>query len=191
MKRITWHWSAGTHKVSSLDKKHYHFAIDGAGVVHKGDHEPEANLDTSTAYAAHTRGANTGNIGVALCAMHNAKERPFDAGKYPITRNQENALVKLTAELCDTYKIPVTRQTVLSHAEWQPTNGVAQSGKWDISWLPGMDAPIDPVAVGDILRKRVVAEMSPPTAAALVKQEGGLIAALLAFIAALFGKGKK
>lgn len=53
----------------------------------------------------------------------------------------------------------MTRRTVLSHAEVQPTLGIRQRGKWDIAWLPGMAKPGDPVAVGDRLREQVAAAL--------------------------------
>ena len=87
--------------------------------------------------------------------MVGAVERPFRAGPEPITPAQINALVLLTRELALKYKIPVTRETILSHAEVQPTLKIAQRGKWDIAWLPGMAAPGDPVKVGDKLRAMV------------------------------------
>jgi N-acetyl-anhydromuramyl-L-alanine amidase AmpD len=156
MKRIIWHWSAGQHTPSSLDREHYHFIIDGAGKVHNGNLPPEANLSTGDGqYAAHTKGCNTGSIGIAVAAMAGAVERPFKAGAHPVTPAQVEALVKLTRDLAAKYKIPVTRETVLSHAEVQPTLKIAQRGKWDIAWLPGMTAPGNPVAVGDKLRARV------------------------------------
>lgn len=156
LKRIIIHWTAGTNSPSGLDKTHYHYIIDGAGKVHEGKFKPEANIaPKSGQYAAHTLNCNTGSIGVALAAMHGAVERPFNAGRYPITKAQESALTKLLVELGDKYGIPVTRQTVLSHAEVQPTLGVKQKGKWDIAWLPGMSSPQDPVKVGDIIRQRV------------------------------------
>ena len=167
MKRIIMHWTAGGHAVSATDKRHYHFIVEGSGNVVAGNHAPEANAhiakptDGST-YAAHTRGANTGSIGVAVAAMRGAVERPFNAGPSPITPAQVDALVTLVAGLCKQYDIPVTRQTVLTHAEVQRTLGIAQRGKWDISWLPDMTAAGDPVAVGDMLRARVQEAMRPP-----------------------------
>ena len=153
MKRIIPHWTAGTWTCSSLDKKHYHLIIDGDGVIHKGDHAIEDNLNCSDGdYAAHTRGLNTGSIGVALCGMHGAVESPFNAGAYPLKQGQLDVLYTLCAELIDEYGIPLTRKTVLTHAEVQPTLGVAQSGKWDITWLPGDEKPGDPVEVGDRIR---------------------------------------
>lgn len=161
MKRIILHWSAGGHAVSALDRQHYHFIIDGGGAVHEGNHKPEANTGflRSGTYAAHTLNANTDSIGVALAAMAGAAERPFSPGRAPITEAQVSALVRLCADLCRRYGIPVTRKTVLSHAEVQPTLGIAQRGKWDIAWLPGMGGPGDPVMVGDMLRERIAAAM--------------------------------
>ena len=72
--------------------------------------------------------------------MVGAVERPFNAGRYPITPAQVDALARLCADLCRDYTIPVTRKTVLTHAEVQPTLGITQRGKWDVSWLPGMGA---------------------------------------------------
>lgn len=162
MKRIIMHWTGSTHKANAIDRRHYHLLIEGDGTVVPGDLAPEANESTADGqYAAHTRSLNTGSIGVALCAMHGAKERPFHAGNYPITEAQLGALADVCADLCATYRIPVDRRTVLTHAEVQPTLGVAQRGKWDVTWVPGMDAPGDPVAVGDVLRASISAAMAP------------------------------
>ena len=166
MKRIIMHWTAGGHTVSATDKRHYHFIIDGAGNVQKGNHAPEVNAhiakpNDGATYAAHTRGANTGSIGIAVAAMRGAVERPFNAGPSPITEAQVDALVTQVAALCKRYGIPVTRETVLTHAEVQRTLGIAQRGKWDITWLPNMTGPIDPVALGDMLRARVQEAMRP------------------------------
>jgi N-acetyl-anhydromuramyl-L-alanine amidase AmpD len=180
MKRIIIHWTAGTHNVSKTDKKHYHYIIGGDGVVVSGNMPVSANESTKTPYAAHTRGANTGSIGVAFAAMRGAKERPFSAGKYPITEKQVEAMTRLVADLCEQYNIPVTPQTVLSHAEVQPTLGIKQRGKWDVTWLPTMDKVGDPVDVGNALRQMVRDQNT-------IKNEtpvgAGLIAALAAFLA--------
>jgi hypothetical protein len=156
--RIILHWTAGTHVVSETDRAHYHFIIGGDGAVYDGKHKPEANISTSDgAYAAHTRNCNTGSIGVAVAGMFGATEQPFNAGGFPIRQVQVDALVRLVADLCRKYRIPVTPRTVLSHAEVQPTLGIAQNGKWDISWLPGMTLPRDPVSVGNEIRSRIAA----------------------------------
>jgi hypothetical protein len=165
VKRIILHWTAGGHKANGVDLRHYHFVIEGDGTVVTGNQPVGANLrienpsDGST-YAAHTRGLNTGSIGIALAGMRGAKERPFSAGPSPITHAQIDALGKLAARLAVQHRIPVTRETILTHAEVEPTLGVKQRGKWDITWLPGMPAAvIDPIRIGDMLRARITVEV--------------------------------
>lgn len=159
MSRIIWHWSAGGHKANATDKKHYHIIIEGDGKIVRGDHAISDNESIATPYAAHTRNLNTGSIGVALAGMRGAKERPFSAGPSPLTEAQIEVLVDQTASLCRQYNIPVTRQTVLSHAEVEPTLGVKQRNKWDITYLPGMKTTGDPLAIGDALRAKVEAKL--------------------------------
>jgi N-acetyl-anhydromuramyl-L-alanine amidase AmpD len=155
MKRIIVHWTAGTHRPSATDKKHYHFIVGGDRAIEVGNLSVEANESTATEYAAHTRGLNTGSIGVAFAAMHGAKERPFSAGKYPINEAQVGAMVVLLNTLSYRYNIPITPETILTHAEVEPTLGVKQRGKWDVTWLPGMDQAGNARAVGDVLRERL------------------------------------
>ncbi len=197
MKRIILHWTAGGHTPSHLDLEHYHFVIDGAGKVCNGKWPVEANRKpVKGQYAAHTLNCNTGSIGVAVAAMAGAQERPFDAGRSPITPEQVEALVRLCRDLARQYGIPVTRETILSHAEVQPTLKIKQRGKWDITWLPGMALPGDPVKTGDYLRGLIAADTRPvpeparPAAPApaddvVVKPSGGLVALIAAAIAAL------
>lgn len=179
MKRIILHWTAGAYTASTLDKKHYHFIVEGTGRVVAGNLPPAANEDTSTAYAAHTRNLNTGSIGVAVAAMHGAKESPFNAGKYPITERQVDALVKLIARLCADYGIAVTPETVLTHGEVEGSLGVAQRGKWDVNWLPGMTQAGHPSATGDLLRVKIKAAMQP-------KPKPSLISSLIKIIKRVF-----
>lgn len=188
MKRIVIHWTAGPHTPTGLDKQHYHKIIDGQGRVHDGIHPISANAGPLKpgGYAAHTLNCNTGSIGVALAAMAGAQERPFRAGKYPITPAQEQALTRLLVGLCDEYGIAVTRETVLTHAEVQPTLGIKQKGKWDITWLLGMTQPGDPLAVGDVIRERVREARREAVAPA----KPGWLAAFITAIANLF-RGKK
>lgn len=156
MKRIIMHWTAGGYTPSKLDLSHYHFVVNGDGVVLHGALPVEANkAPLGKAYAAHTRNCNTDSIGVAIAAMAGAKDRPFSAGKAPMTQSQVNAAAALVARLCKQYNISVTRETVLTHAEVQPTLNIPQRGKWDIVWWPHLAAPIDPVAAGDIFRGKV------------------------------------
>ena len=173
MKRIIMHWSAGTHTVSGLDREHYHYIVDGDGNVVTGRYPVEANrvIDRERGYAAHTWNCNTGAIGVALAAMAGASEYPFRAGKFPITDKQLLAFTRLVYRLSVQYSIPIKPDTVLTHAEVQPTLGITQKKKWDISWLPGMPAPGPAVSVGNALR-RLIAAQKPSLAATILTKLG-------------------
>lgn len=156
LNKIIMHWTAGGHRASHLDLRHYHEIVEGDGARVPGNLLPEANADTSDGnYAAHTRALNTGSIGLSMAAMAGARETPFSAGSHPITEQQLKAFCEMVAEYADTYSIPITRKTVLTHAEVQPTLGVKQRGKWDITWLPGLSKPIDPIEAGDRLREMI------------------------------------
>lgn len=161
MKRIIIHWTAGTYKFDNLDKKSYHFTIDGDGVVHAGNYTPEANENIADGqYARHTKGTNLGSIGVSVAAMGGATQSPLSFGRWPIKKVQWDALVKKVAELAKKYKIPVTPKTVLSHAEVQGTLGIKQNGKWDISYLPFDRSVNGATAVGNLFRAQVAAALS-------------------------------
>ncbi|MGA0533565.1 peptidoglycan recognition protein family protein [Hansschlegelia sp. KR7-227] len=156
---IVVHWTAGAHKASAEDRRHYHFLIEGDGRLVRG--APSVDLNDArglkTGYAPHTLHANTGRIGVSLCCMAGAKESPFQAGSYPMTREQWDELPAVLADLCRTYRVPVTAKTVLSHAEVQGTLGITQRGKWDIARLAFDPSVVGATAVGDLFRKRTAA----------------------------------
>lgn len=163
MKRIIMHWTGGSNNVSATDKEHYHEIAAGDGTRHLGKLRPEANTSTKDGvYAAHTRNLNAGSIGLAMAGMFGAQENPFSAGQHPITKEQLDAFCDMVADYAETYGIPITPQTVLTHAEVQGTLGVKQRGKWDINWLPGMSKPISPRAAGDALRQRIKMAMQAP-----------------------------
>lgn len=162
LSRIIMHWTAGTYDVTSLDRTHAHevIAYDGTRIV--GLLPPEANLPPilDRNYVAHTRAANSGSIGLTVAAMANARQEPFDAGPYPITIAQVEGLCDAVVDYSLRYDIPITRETVLTHAEVQQTLGVAQTFKWDITWLPDMEQPGDPIEVGDRLRNMASAALA-------------------------------
>jgi len=198
MKRIIMHWTAGAPGVIPIEADSYHFIINADGSVVEGV-PVERNIPplVNGAYAAHTANANSWSIGISVDAMAGAQERPFAPGKYPITVEQLEGLVRCAAEQASKYGIPVTRQTVLSHAEVQPTLGIPQRQKWDIMWIPGMLEPGNPVAVGDVLRAKIASAMNEkltaPRPTATKPKPSGLAAmfeAFAAFLVRLFG-GKK
>lgn len=142
--RLHWHWTVGWHKANATDRQHYHFLFEGDGA------EIEANPVLKV--LAHTKNANSGALGLSLCGMVKAVERPFSAGPEPITQAAVDALIRKSAALCVAFDIPVSRWSTLTHAEIQPTLGVAQRQKWDVNFLPGMTAPTDPITAGNKLR---------------------------------------
>lgn len=158
--RIIIHWTAGGARASVIDKQHYHFLVQQNLQIVAGNLPPEANISASDGqYAAHTKGMNTGSIGVSLCGMANAQPTPLEWGPSPITAPQVAAMCALVAQLCKKYGIKVSRKTVLTHAEVQQTLGAPQNGKWDIRCLPGDTAIRDALVVGDVLRSKVQAHL--------------------------------
>ncbi len=134
MKRIICHWTAGDYTASDFDRRFYHFLIDGEPSLVRGFHSITANVDTRDGdYAAHTLNCNQGSIGISVCAMGGAVESPYNPGKWPIKASQLDMLYKDVAVLATFYRIPVTPQTILTHAEVQRNLGIIQRGKWDIS----------------------------------------------------------
>jgi hypothetical protein len=154
MNKIIVHWTAGGWQASGLDLEHYHILIEVDATLERGKY---TILDNESAndniYAAHTKGCNTGAIGVSLCGMLNARESPFDAGKFPITKAQWDFLPRVLSDLCRRYAITPHRTTVLSHAEVQQTLGIKQNGKWDIARLPWDPNIRGAIAIGDAFRK--------------------------------------
>ncbi|MDX0921822.1 N-acetylmuramoyl-L-alanine amidase [Sinorhizobium medicae] len=160
MGRIVCHWTAGAHKASEFDRGHYHILIEDEGKLVRGI--PSIALNEAPAkrgYAAHTLGANSGSIGVSLCCMGGSNEAPFDPGKYPMTREQWDALTSVVADLCRRYSIPVTDKTVLSHAEVQNNLGIQQRGKWDFTRLAFDPSVKGAKACGDKLRAEAKAKL--------------------------------
>jgi hypothetical protein len=150
------HWTAGGNTANDSDRKSYHEIVEGDGDRVLGNLRPEANLSTADGnYVPHTRRFNGGAIGLAVAGMAGAVESPFKAGGSPINNNQLTVFAEMVAEYAETYDIEINRENVLTHAEVPITHGVAQPGKWDITWLPGMKRPGDPLQVGDRLREMV------------------------------------
>lgn len=146
--RIHLHWSGGSHTANAQDKAHYHIVIEGSG--------KEILCHAETAKLAHTLNANGGAIGISMACMAGAVERPFAWGSAPMTMAQLHGLCKAAARLALKYDIPITRYSVLTHAEVQPTLGIAQRQKWDVCIIPGMSEPGNPNAVGDRIRQIIL-----------------------------------
>lgn len=164
LKRIVMHWTGGTHECSDLDREHYHFIVDGRGEIHEGKFRPEDNAKcVKGKYAAHTKGLNTGSIGVAIAAMAGAEEKNPWWTKYPPTKIQVERFCRKIAELCEAHGIDVSPKTVVNHGEVEAVLGVAQNGKWDINRLPWPVVPFE--SAGDWLRAKVRSYMKKKEAA--------------------------
>ncbi len=155
MKRIILHWTGGTNQPNNTDYEHYHYLINGNGLIIKGKHSVHDNRNcTDGNYAAHCGGGNTGSIGVAMCGMKDFNGNP-NSTKYALTRKQCEATFELLAKLCKDYGIPITPQTVLTHYEFGQAHPKTSSyGKIDIIFLPPFNF-VPKNEVGDFIRNKV------------------------------------
>jgi len=155
LKRVIAHWTVGTHKANATDVKHYHMIVEGDGNLVEGVHKPEANIRPQKgSYAAHCLNCNTGSIGISMASMKGATS-VMNLGTHPFTERQFDAMCRQIAVWCKKYDIAVSRMTVLSHAEVEPTLGIKQRGKWDITVIPWDQSIRGAIAVGDHMRQRV------------------------------------
>lgn len=149
------HWTAGTNQVCTTDYEHYHYLVNGDGVVIEGKYKVTDNENCNDGkYAAHCGGGNTGAIGVSMCGMYGFKNRK-EAGKYPLTKIQCERTFKLIAELAKKYNIAVTPQTVMTHYEFGQKNPKTSSyGKIDIIYLPPYPDVLQ-AEVGNFIRSKI------------------------------------
>jgi len=158
MSRVHIHWTGGGHRANATDKKAYHILIESDGNLIRGVRSIKANEPGSgMARASHTLNANSGAIGVSMCCMANSKESPFNAGTAPMTKVQWDTMVEVVAELAKRYGIPVTPQTILTHAEIQPNLGIKQKNKWDVVRLAFDSSVQGHRPVGDRMRREIAA----------------------------------
>lgn len=155
MNKIIIHWTAGTYQPNSTEYEHYHFLINGDGMLIKGKYEPRDNENCKDGkYAAHTGGGNTGAIGISVCGMLGYKDAN-NVGRYPLKKIQCEKLFDTVADLCKLYGIQVTSQTVMTHYEFGKTHPKTSSfGKIDITCLPPYPWVTKDIA-GDFIRSKV------------------------------------
>lgn len=152
MKRIIIHWTAGKYSPNPCDYEHYHYLINGDGLVLHGNYTPEDNLNCKdNKYAAHTEMGNTGSIGVAFCGMYGFKDNE-NIGDYPLLSEQCESGFKFIASLCHKYNIKITPQTVLTHYEFDKNRG-REGRKIDIICLPY--TYLSKREIGKYIRKRI------------------------------------
>ena len=160
MKRIIIHWTAGRLQPNATDYQHYHFLINGDGVVINGKFPVGANevckndAQNKPLYAAHTGGGNTGSIGIAMCGMFTGGNINYKNSPDLLTKKQVERCFKLIAELSKMYKISITPDTVMTHYEFGLKHPKTTSaGKIDIVWLaPYPD--LKPCEIGNFIRNK-------------------------------------
>lgn len=145
-RNIVLHWTAGNYKPCKTDIDHYHYVIDGDGLVKAGKYEPRDNLNcTDGKYARHCGGGNTGRIGIAICCMKDNNTPP----KKP----QVEAMCHLAARLCTLHGMMPSQ--CITHAEFGMKNKKTSSyGKIDISSIPYANI-IGVTTTGDYLRNKI------------------------------------
>lgn len=155
MKRIILHWTAGKYTPNDCDLSHYHYLVDGNGVIWSGKFRVTDNeICKPNRYAMHTGGGNTGSIGVSMCAMYGFKSE-CEVGNFPIKPVQLERTFKLCAELLQKYHIILTPNTLLTHYEFGQKHPKTSSfGKIDIIYLPPYPE-IHRDEVGSFIRSKV------------------------------------
>ncbi len=100
-----------------------------------------AHNDPRKGYAAHTRGFNTGSLGLSLCGMRGAVDyRPggdVDPGPSPISSRQVEVMIGLIVQFCRIWGYAPTEDRVFTHWEAGALHGRDQGSRWDIGWIPG------------------------------------------------------
>lgn len=167
MVRIIFHWTGGAYMSNATDRRAYHLLVERQASGHaklvRGDFPISANVNPQPGkYAAHTARLNTGSIGISVCCMggREVREFPFNAGPYPMTREQWNLMIFAGADCCRAYGIPVGPRTTLSHAEVEGTLGVKQANKWDFTRLAFDLSLVGAKACGDKLRADLAAVLA-------------------------------
>lgn len=132
------HWSAGRYRTYF---PHYQFCILGPRDDQTGDGEvvstfpveknlrriPSGDLD----YAAHTRGRNSGRIGISAMAMYQATTNTY--GVFPPTPRQIESLCAVAGLVVAKYGkgLPIDAQ-VKTHYEWAVIDAYFPN-RWD--WM--------------------------------------------------------
>lgn len=156
---IIWHWTAARKIPTQDDLKHYNDGFDFEGNHYDGGARPEiqSNYDWRRKIGvSHTRNANTGRIGMSVAGMYGASGWPMNWGEHAVTWAGIDAMLERSALYATEFDIPVTKWSMLSHAEVEEVLGIKQKGKWDFMVLPGYTKPINAVEVGNILRARLI-----------------------------------
>jgi hypothetical protein len=162
IKRVHWHWTASTYRVTDKVKSHYNHVYDHNGIEYEGGSPAidQADYSPNGKGVSHTLNANTGAVGLSCVSMAGADVNwgtsVVSVGEFPITWDSIDSMLKRTAFYCKLYDIKPSRWTTLTHCEVQTNIGIRQRGKWDIRVLPNdLFKLLSERQAGDILRKRM------------------------------------
>jgi len=156
-KKIFLHWSAGSY-TTAYDAYHSIALGDGSIVRHTPYDQNKY---------AHTAGANTGNVGLAIAAAHGAQERG-KLGQYAPTKKQLDAMIYEAARLAVEWgwSEGTIDSNIRTHGEWEryaTRNNILPGSpeRWDLDRLRDSDPLIDTRKVlshgGNELRERIKA----------------------------------
>lgn len=148
-RRIIVHWTAGSYNPTTHDLACYHWLIDGTGHAIRGKY-PIGQYGPPN----HTRMLNTGSVGLSMCAMGGARERPFQAGQWPLNVLQWERCAQAAAEILHAYALPLSERTCLMHSEAWRVYRRPQLGKWDVNVVP-FQRDLPPAEVHALFRRKV------------------------------------
>lgn len=156
LNKIIIHWTAGTYHPTEHEYQCYHYLITGDALLVLGRCIPEDNENCYDGkYAQHCGGGNTGAIGIACCGMANFKNSK-NVGQYPLKKPQVEKLFKTIAEVSKKYKIPITKDNVMTHYEFGLKHpNTSSKGKIDIIYLPPYPW-ISAKEMGDFIRSKAI-----------------------------------
>jgi len=160
--RVHWHWTASTYEVTEDVCRHYNGVFDKDGNEYDGGApaQQQAAYIPGKVGVSHTLNGNTGAIGLSVAAMGDATanwaENTVNQGKYPLTWEQIDAMLKKTVKYCRAFNIIPSPWTTITHCEVQTNIGIRQRGKWDIRSLPDTKQLYLEKVAGDLLRTRMM-----------------------------------
>lgn len=138
IRRIYLHWSAGRYGQVFDD---YHLNIDADGRVYQ-------TCRSLTESKSHTYKRNSASIGISLCCCFDAvcfSSGRVELGSQPPRPKQIEAMARAVAVLSVALKLPISFETVTTHAEAACMDGYGIGSddgdmRWDLLLLP--DLPI-------------------------------------------------
>jgi hypothetical protein len=139
------HWSAGRYGQFFND---YHLMVDFDGKIY-------AMTDNLAELKSHTWKRNSGAIGISMACALNATTS--NLGAYPPTIAHCDSLAQTVAVLAMTLDIPVSIDSIMTHAEAAARDGYGPGSgdketRWDLWFLHNGDTP---GTGGNVLRQMI------------------------------------